>query len=239
MAKKRLKYKRIMLKLSGEVLEGNKGSGIDFEVLRNLCREIADVRKMGVQVGIVIGGGNFWRYRDFQKSGIDRVHSDYMGMVATIMNSLAMQNMFKSMKVPARALSAFDIPVVVESYRRDRAMHDLDKGKIVICAGGTGSPFFTTDSAAALRALELECDALLKATKVDYVCDKDPVKYKDARIFKKLSYDQVLSMGLQVMDLTAVSMVAADKIPIQVFNLTKKGNIAKVVEGKPVGSIIS
>lgn len=239
MAKKRLKYKRILLKLSGEVLEGSKGSGIDFKVLKALCKEISDVKKLGVEIGIVIGGGNFWRYRDFKASGIDRVHSDYMGMTATIMNSLAMQDMFKNFKVDARAMSAFSIPVVVESYLRDKALHYLDKGKVVICAGGTGNPFFTTDTAAALRALELNCDAFLKATKVDYVYDKDPVKHKGAKLFKKMSYNKVLSMELGVMDLSAVSMCAESKLPIAVFNLTKHGNIRKVVEGKAVGTIIS
>ena len=239
MPRKRLKYKRILLKLSGEVLEGNLGSGIDFKVLKDLCKEITAVKKMGVDIGIVIGGGNFWRYRDFIDSGIDRVHSDYMGMIATIMNSLAMQNMFKNFKVDARAMSAFDVPVVVESYLRDKAAQYLEKGKVVICAGGTGNPFFTTDTAAALRALELECDVLMKATKVDYVYDKDPMKYKNAKLFKKLSYNEVLKRELEVMDLSAVSLCASNKLPICVFNLTKKGNIAKVLAGRAVVTTIS
>ena len=228
-----------MLKLSGEVMEGNKGSGIDFALVDSLCKEIAAVKKMGAEVVIVIGGGNFWRYRDFVESGIDRVHSDYMGMMATIMNSLALSNGFKNYKIDARPLSAFAMPVVVETYLRDKGIGYLDKGKIVICAGGTGNPFFTTDTAAALRALELDCDVLMKATKVDYVYDKDPMKHKDAKKFKKLSYHKVLDMGLEVMDLSAVSLCAGNKLPISVFNLTKKGNIAKVVKGEHVGTLIS
>lgn len=228
-----------MLKLSGEVMEGKKGSGIDFKVVESLCKEIAEVKKMGVEIVIVIGGGNFWRYRDFVESGIDRVHSDYMGMMATIMNSLALRNGFKKLKIDARPLSAFAVPVVVETYLRDRAVAYLDKGKIVICAGGTGNPFFTTDTAAALRALELQCDVLMKATKVDYVYDKDPEKYKDAKRFKKLTYHEVLDMGLGVMDLSAVSLCGGNDLPIAVFNLTKKGNIAKVVKGEDVGTLIS
>lgn len=237
--KKRLAYKRVLLKLSGEVLEGNKGNGIDFKVLNSLCEEIVKVKKMGVEIAIVIGGGNFWRYRDFKDSGIDRVHSDYMGMMATIMNSLALRDGFKKYKVDARALSAFSMPVVAEEYLRDRGLNYLDKGKIVICAGGTGSPFFTTDSAAALRALELNCDVFLKATKVDYVYDKDPVKYKNAKSFKTLSYQEVLKRELEVMDLSAVSLCSNNKMPVVVFNLTKKGNIARVIKGEKVGTIIS
>lgn len=236
---KRLKYKRIMLKLSGEVMEGKKGSGIDFEVVASLCKEIAEVKKLGVEIVIVIGGGNFWRYRDFVESGIDRVHSDYMGMMATIMNSLALRNSFRKLRVDARPLSAFAVPVVVETYLRDRAMAYLEKGKIVICAGGTGNPFFTTDTAAALRALELHCDVLMKATKVDYVYDKDPMKYKNAKKFTKLSYHEVLDRGLGVMDLSAVSLCGDSKLPIEVFNLTRKGNIARVVKGEKVGTLIS
>lgn len=238
MAKKKA-YKRILLKLSGEVLEGDRGNGIDFDVVNSLCKEVCAVKKLGVEIVIVVGGGNFWRYRDFVDSGIDRVHSDYMGMMATIMNSMALRNGFRRCKVDARPMSAFAMPVVVEEYFRDRALSYLDRGKIVICAGGTGNPFFTTDTAAALRSLELQCDILLKATKVDYVYDKDPVKYKDAKKFKKMSYHKVLDLGLGVMDLSAVSLCSNSKLPISVFNLTKKGNIARVVKGESVGTIIS
>ena len=227
-----------MLKLSGEVLGGEKGAGIDFKYLKELCAEVAAVKRLGVEIVIVVGGGNFWRYRDFKDSGLDRVHSDYMGMLATVMNSMAMANAFNKMGVKARAMSAIQMPVVLPSYFRDKALDELEE-EIVICAGGTGSPFFTTDSAAALRALELNCDAIFKATKVDYVYDKDPMKYKDAKSFKKLNYDEVLSRELEVMDLSAISLCKERKLPIVVFNLKKKGNIAKAVKGENIGTLIN
>lgn len=216
---------------------GEKGEGISFGYLKTLCQEVAAVRKMGVEIVIVVGGGNFWRYRDFKDSGLDRVHSDYMGMLATIMNSMAMANQFNRLGVKARAMSAINMPQVLQTYYRDVALDELDE-EIIICAGGTGSPFFTTDSAAALRALELGCDAIFKATKVDYVYDRDPVKFKNARSFKKLSYDEVLARELEVMDLAAISLCRGAKMPILVFNLKKKGNIAKAVNGQAVGTLI-
>lgn len=236
---KKIKYKRVLLKLSGEVLQGVQGSGIDFKVLTSLCKQVAEIKKIGTEVVIVIGGGNFWRYRDFKNSNLDRVHSDYMGMLATVMNAMAMAGAFNNSGIKARALSAIGMPIVLESYFQAKALQNLKDGEIVICAGGTGSPYFTTDTTAALRALELGCDVVLKATKVDYVCDKDPVKYKDAKIFKKLTYDEVLSRGLQVMDLSAISLCKEAKLPIVVFNLKKSGNIMKVVKGEEVGTIIS
>lgn len=236
---KKPKYKRILLKISGEVLEGHLGQGIDFKVLDNFCREIADVKKMGVEIAIVIGGGNFWRFRDFKASGLDRVHSDYMGMLATVMNAVAMQHSFKKAGVDARPLSAIPMQQVVGTYLRDKALAYLKKGRIVICGGGTGNPYFTTDSAAALRALELKCDVLLKATKVDYVYDKDPAKFKNARSYRKISYDEVFGRELEVMDLSAIDLCAQSKLPIIVFNLKKKGNIAKAVKGEAVGTLIS
>lgn len=235
----KLVYKRILLKLSGEVLEGHHGSGIDFKVLDSFCREIGEVKKMGVEIAMVVGGGNFWRYRDFRASGIDRVHSDYMGMMATVMNGMAIQNVFYQNRIKSRVLSAIHMPEVVGTYYRDKALGYLEDGKIVICAAGTGSPFFTTDSAAALRALELNCDVLLKATKVDYVYNKDPSKFKNARSFKKISYDEVLKQRLGVMDLVAISLCSEAKLPIVVFNFSKKGNIARVVRGENVGSLIN
>lgn len=238
-AKSKLKYGRILLKLSGEVLGGAKGEGIDFNYLDSLCKEVAEVKKLGVELAIVVGGGNFWRYRDFKDSGLDRVHSDYMGMLATVMNSMAMANAFNKMGVKARAMSAIKMPVVLQTYIRDKAIDELEDGEIIICAGGTGSPFFTTDSAAALRALELECDAIFKATKVDYVYDKDPMKFKNAKSFKKLSYDEVLRRELEVMDLAAISLCSGAKMPIVVFNLKKRGNIAKAVKGEAVGTLIN
>lgn len=239
MAKERLQYRRILLKLSGEVLQGKTEGSIDFEILKNLCEEVAELRDMGVEVAIVIGGGNIWRYRDFKDSGLDRVSSDYMGMLATIMNAMAMEDQFRRMGVEARALSAISMPVVVGTYLRAKALEYLQKGRVLICAGGTGSPYFTTDSAAALRALELNCEVLLKATKVDYVYDKDPQKHSDAQKFEELSYNEVLKRELGVMDLSAVSLCLDRKLPIIVFNLSRKGNIARAVRGEKVGTLIS
>ena len=235
----KLKYKRIMLKLSGEVLEGKNSNSIDFKVLHNLCKEVATIKKMGAEVAIVIGGGNIWRYRDFKDSGLDRVSSDYMGMLATIMNAMAMEDQFNKMGIEARALSSISMPVVIGTYLRAKALDYLKKGKVVICAGGTGSPYFTTDSAAALHALELNCDVVLKATKVDFVYDKDPIKYKDAKKFTKLSYNEMLKRELAVMDLSAVSLCLDKKLPIIVFNLNKKNNIARAVKGETIGTLIS
>lgn len=234
----KLKYKRILLKMSGEYLEGNKSAGIDFGVLEDLCKEISVVKKKGVEIAIVLGGGNFWRYRDFKDSVIERVHSDYIGMMATIMNSIALADYLKKVKVDAVVMSSFKVPTV-EKYDRDRAVRYLKEGRVVICAGGTGNPFFTTDSAASLRSLELECDVFMKATLVDYVYDKDPKKHKDAKMFKKISYDEVVAKRLGVIDLSAVSICAPENLPIIVFNLSKKGNIGKVVKGDDIGTIIS
>lgn len=233
------KYKRVMLKLSGEVLLGSHESGIDYKVLNDLCREIIEVAKLGAQIVIVIGGGNVWRYRDFIETGIERVTSDNMGMLATIMNAVAMQSAFEKMAVECRVASAIDIPQIAEPYLRRKVLRHLQKNRIVICAGGTGSPFFTTDSAAALRALETNCSVLLKATKVDGVYDKDPEKFKNARKFDSLSYHQVLEMDLAFMDQAAVSLCKEGGLPIIVFDLEKRGNILKAVIGEKVGTIVS
>jgi len=236
---KDLKYKRVLLKLSGEVLEGEKGAGIDFEVLNNLCSEVIEVQKLGVEIAIVVGGGNFWRYRDFKDSGLSRVKSDSMGMLATIMNAIAMSDVFNRLGVKSKVFSTVSVSGVADKLDSSKGIDFLSKENgIVVCAGGTGSPFFTTDTAASLRALELECDVVLKATKVDYVYDKDPNKFDDAKSYKKISYSDVLNQGLQVMDLSAVSMCMDNDMPLVVFNLTKKGNIAKVVKGEDVGTII-
>lgn len=233
------KYKRILLKLSGEVLEGKKGSGIDFKVVAGIASELKDIRKLGTQVAIVIGGGNFWRYRDFKDSGLDRVHSDHIGMMATVMNAVALADGFRKAGLKARVLSALPVKTVAEAYDSDVGIESLEEGEIVICAGGTGNPFFTTDTAASLRALELRCDVLIKATKVDYVYDKDPMKHKNAKSFKKISYKDVLEKKLEVMDLSAISMCMADGMKVQVFNHTKKGNLLKVVKGMDIGTIIT
>lgn len=227
-----------MLKLSGEVLLGNRSSGIDHKVLHELCREILDVKKLGVQIVIVIGGGNIWRFRDFKETGIERVTSDNIGMLATIMNATAMQSMFEKLGVDCRVASAIDIPQIAEPYLRRKVIRHLEKGRIVICAGGTGSPFFTTDSAAALRALETNCNVLLKATNVDGVYNKDPDKFKNAKKFNELTYHEVLEMDLEFMDQAAVSLCKESAVPIMVFNLKKRGNIKRAVLGEKVGTII-
>ena len=233
-----MKYKRIMLKLSGEVLLGRRESGIDHKILEALCREILEVKKSGVEIVIVIGGGNIWRFRDFKETGIERVTSDNIGMLATVMNGVAMQSMFEKLGVPCRVSSAINIPQIAEPYLRRKAIRHLEKGRIVICVGGTGSPFFTTDSAAALRALELNCNVLLKATNVDGVYDKDPDEFKNAKMFSEISYHKVLEMDLAFMDQSAVSLCKESNVPILVFNLEKRGNIAKAVRGEKVGTII-
>ncbi|MEK9133116.1 MAG: UMP kinase [Patescibacteria group bacterium] len=231
-------YKRVMLKLSGEVLLGSRHAGIDHKVLEDLCKQVIEINKLGVETAIVIGGGNIWRYRDFKETGIERVTSDNIGMLATIMNAVAMQSMFEKLGAECRVASAIDIPQIAEPYLRRKVIRHLEKGRIVICAGGTGSPFFTTDSAAALRALETNCEALLKATNVDGVYDKDPDNHKDAKKFDELSYQDVLEMNLAFMDQAAVSLCKESDLPIVVFNLTKKGNIKRAVLGEKVGTIV-
>lgn len=232
------KFKRIMLKLSGEVLLGAQASGIDHGVLESLCKEILEVRSLGVQIVIVIGGGNIWRYRDFKDTGIERVTSDNIGMLATVMNAVAMQSMFEKLGAVCRVASAVDIPQIAEPYLRRKVIRHLEKERIVICAGGTGSPFFTTDSAAALRALETNCEVLLKATNVDGVYDQDPDKAKNAKKFDELTYHDVLEMDLEFMDQAAVSLCKESNVPVMVFNLKKRGNIRKAVLGEKVGTVI-
>jgi uridylate kinase len=236
----KLKYKRILLKLSGEVLGGTQlNAGLDEKVLISLAKEVKHLQDISCQVGIVIGGGNIWRYRDFKDLGLDRVTSDTMGMLATVMNALAFENALKMLGADVRAVSSFPCERALETYVPKRAKHHLDEGRIVIFAGGTGSPFFTTDSAAALRALETSCDVLLKATKVDYVYDKDPEKYKNAKKFTELKFQNVIEMNLGVMDLTCASLLKSGNIPMIVFNLGKKGNIEKAVIGSKIGTLIT
>ncbi len=235
----KLKYKRVLLKLSGEVFKGDKESGIDGDILMALAKEVKKVQKLGCQLGIVIGGGNIWRFRDTKDLKLDRLVLDTMGMMATCMNALAFEAALQSIGVDVRAVSAFPCEKAMETYLPKRSKHHLDQGRVVIFAGGTGSTFFTTDSAAALRALEMNCDVLLKATKVDYVYDKDPMKHKDAKKFEKLSYQEVIESNLGVMDLTCASLCKEGKIPMLVFNLNKPGSIEKAVLGSKIGTIIS
>jgi len=233
------KYKRVLLKLSGEALLGKKDFGIDYSVLDFVCREIQEVHKKGVELVIVIGAGNIWRGQENGESGIDRVPSDFIGMLGTIMNSVALQTALEKKGMTCRVCSALDVPAVAESYITRRAERHLEKKRIVICAAGTGNPYFTTDSAAALRSLELKCDVLLKATNVDGVYDSDPQKNKKAKRFAKITFDEVLERDLKVMDATAVAQCRDNKMPIIVFELMKKGNLQKVLSGESVGTRIS
>src|SRR3989339_418049 len=233
-----MKYKRIMLKLSGEVLIGKKEMGIDFELLKNLCQEIIEIAKLGIEIVIVIGAGNIWRYRDNKDSGLDRVTSDNLGMVATVMNAVVMQHELEEQGCEVRICSAISLPQLVQDYVVRQARKHLEMGRIVICSGGTGNPYFTTDSAAALRALELNCEVLLKATKVDYVYDKDPEKFSFVKKYDKMSYTDVLSQDLKFMDASAIAICRDGNLPILLFNLQKKGNMKKAASGEKIGTLI-
>ena len=230
------KFKRILLKISGESLQGKKNGGIDFDALKKICEQIVEINRLKCEVAVVIGAGNLWRHRDSEGSGVERVSSDNIGMLATIMNALAMQSVIEEMKTVCRVCSALNIPQVCEPYLRRKAIRHLEKGRIVILAAGTGNPFFTTDSAAALRALELDCEILLKATNVEGIYDSDPKKNSQAKIFHKISFQEVLEKDLRVMDTSAISLCRDGKLPIVVFDLEKEGNIKKVVCGEKVGT---
>ncbi len=235
-----MKYKRILLKLSGEVFEGDKGYGMDFKKILDFAKEIRDVIKGGTQIGIVVGGGNIWRFRDFSNVDyLERTDSDMLGMMATVMNSVVLCSALKKCGVKSRVVSSFPCESLCETYNISSSKKYLEAGEVVIFAGGTGSPFFTTDSASALRALEMNCDVLMKATKVDFVYDKDPVKFKNAKKLETLKFSDVVKMKLGVMDLTCASLLDEGSIPMLVFNLTKKGNIKKAVKGGKVGTLIS
>jgi len=235
----KLKYSKILLKLSGEVFEGEKGYGIDFSKVLDFASEIKDIYDKGVLIGIVVGGGNIWRFRDFSNVDfLERTDSDMLGMTATVMNSVVLCSALKKLGLKARVLSAFPCESLVETYNISKAKKYFKDGEILIFAGGTGSPFFTTDSASALRALEMECEVLLKATKVDFVYDKDPLKYKNAKKFESLSFKDVINKKLGVMDLTCASLLDESGVSMLVFNLNKKGNIKKAVLGEKIGTII-
>lgn len=223
--------------MSGEALKGDNDRIFARSVLDSLARELIELQKTGCQIGIVIGGGNIWRHRDFCDLKMKRTVSDTIGMLATIMNAMAFEDILKNHGAEVRAMSSLSCESAMENYNPQRALRHLKKNRIVIFAGGTGSPFFTTDSAAALHALETECDILLKATMVDYVYDKDPHKYPDAQKYEKLTYREVLSNSLEVMDMTCAALCQAGNLPILVFNL-KKGNILKAVSGQKIGTII-
>lgn len=232
-------YKRIVLKLSGEALEGARGFGIDPTTITSIAQQIKDVRSLGVDIVCIIGGGNFFRGVEGEKNGIDRATADYIGMLATVMNGLVMSDALEKIGVHTRVQSALEIKALCEPYIRRRAMRHLEKGRVVIFAAGTGNPFFTTDTAAALRAVEMDADVILKATKVDGVYDKDPVKYKDAKKYSKLSYLNVIKKQLRVMDTTATSLCMENHLPIVVFNMNQPGNIRRVVMGEKIGTQVS
>ncbi len=232
-------YDRILLKLSGEALAGNQGYGIDPEIISAIASEIKDVVALGVQVALVIGGGNIFRGLSAASKGMDRASADYMGMLATVMNSLAMQDALENVGVDTRVQSAIEMQEIAEPYIRRRAVRHLEKGRVVIFGAGTGNPYFTTDTAASLRAMEINADVILKATKVDGVYSADPNKDKDAVKYEKLTYLEVLQKNLQVMDATATSLCMDNGLPIIVFDLTSSGNIEKVVRGADIGTLVT
>ncbi len=233
-----IRYSRVLLKLSGEALAGDKDFGIDAPTLNDLSKEIAEVAALGVQMSLVIGGGNIFRGMAASEQGMDRVSADYMGMLATVMNALAVQDALEKTGLQTRVLSAITMREVAEPYIRRRALRHLERGRVVIFAAGTGNPFFTTDTAATLRANEVKAQVILKATKVDGVYDKDPMKHADAVRYDNITYDETLQKHLKVMDSTAISLAMDNRLPIIVFSLKTPGNIKRVVMGENVGTIV-
>ena len=233
------KYKRVLLKISGEALLGDGGYGIDPVITASIAAQIKEVIDMGVEIAVVVGGGNFWRGTSASANGMDRNTADHIGMLATIMNALGLQNALEKIGVFTRVQTAISMQEVAEPFIRRRAVRHLEKKRVVIFAGGTGNPYFTTDTAAALRALEIDAEIIFKATKVDGVYDKDPLKYKDAKKFDSLTHIEVLSKDLRVMDSTAISLCRENNLPIIVFDLTMPGNIKGVIMGKKIGTLVS
>jgi uridylate kinase len=232
-------YKRILLKLSGEALMGAQNYGIDPAVATQIAKDVADIQTMGVETAIVIGGGNIFRGVAASARGMDRATADYMGMLATVINALALQDALEQQNVVTRVVTAIEMRAVAEPFIRRRAIRHLEKGRVVVFGGGTGNPFFSTDTAAALRAMEIKADVILKATKVDGIYTADPMKDPDATRFDRISYLQVLEHGLKVMDATAISLCMDNRLPIVVFNLLTPGNIRRAICGEPVGSLVS
>ena len=231
-------FKRILLKLSGEALMGSDDYGIDTEVIARMANEVSDLLQLGVEVGMVIGGGNLFRGAGLAQAGMDRVTADHMGMLATVMNSLAMQDTLERLGVFTRVMSAIRINQVCEDYIRRRAIRHLEKGRVVIFAAGTGNPFFTTDSAASLRAIEINADVMLKATKVDGIYSADPFKDPQAVLYDRLTYDEALARKLQVMDATAIVMCREHDLPLMVFNINRPGDLVRIVCGEKVGTTV-
>ncbi|MGI8770998.1 MAG: UMP kinase [Acidobacteriaceae bacterium] len=232
-------YKRILLKLSGEALAAGRGFGVDVDTVHKLCAEIAEVRRQGIELAIVVGGGNFFRGVADQAKHMDRVAADHMGMLGTVINSLAFQDALEKNGVHSRVMSAIEMNQVAEPYIRRRAIRHLEKGRVVIFAAGTGNPYFSTDTAASLRAMEIKADVLLKATKVDGIYNADPVLIKDAVKFEEITYYDILRLGLKVMDMTAVSLCKDNNMPMIVFNMNQPGNILRVASGERVGSLVT
>jgi uridylate kinase len=233
------KYKRILLKLSGEALAAQQGFGVDPVRVHEIAAELREVHEMGTEIAIVVGGGNFFRGVAVQAKDMDRVSADQMGMLATVINALALQDALEKQDVKTRVMTAIEMNQVAEPYIRRRAMRHLEKGRVVVFAGGTGNPYFSTDTAASLRAMEIKADAILKATKVDGIYDADPVLVKEAVKFEQISYFDIIQKGLKVMDTTSISLSKDNKMPIIVFNLNRRGNIRRVVAGEAVGTLVT
>lgn len=233
-----MKYKRILLKISGEVLGGDQASGLDFKVINALVKDLKKVVEAGVELAVVVGGGNIWRYRDFKDAGLDRVSSDYLGMLATFFNAVALREIFEKSGVKAEVLSAFPMKKLTLEFSARKANHLLKKGRVVICAGGTGNPFCSTDTAAALRAGELGCDLIVKGSNVDFLYEADPKIKPDAKAIKEISFDEVLAKGLTVMDLSAIALAKEAAVPVAIFNLNKPKNLLEILSGKNPGTII-
>jgi uridylate kinase len=232
-------YKRVLLKLSGEALMGEQTYGIDPAVATQIARDVAEILGMGVETAIVIGGGNIFRGVAASARGMDRATADYMGMLATVINALALQDALEQQNVVTRVVTAIEMRSVAEPFIRRRAIRHLEKGRVVVFGGGTGNPYFSTDTAAALRAMEIKADVILKATKVDGIYDADPMVKTDATRFDRISYQQVLEQGLKVMDATAISLCMDNRLPIVVFNLRTPGNIKRAITGEPIGSLVT
>jgi uridylate kinase len=232
-------YKRILLKLSGEALAAEKGFGVDNTRVHEIAGEIAEVHKLGIEIGIVVGGGNFFRGVAEQARDMDRISADHMGMLATMINSLALQDALEKQNVFTRVMSAIEMNQIAEPFIRRRAIRHLEKGRVVIFGAGTGNPYFSTDTAASLRAMEIKADVIMKATKVEGIYDADPMKVKDAIKFEQITFTDVLHKRLNVMDATAISLCRENNLPIVIFNLNTRGNIARVVQGEKVGSLVT
>lgn len=239
MGRERLKYKRVILKVTGEVLAGGQKYGIDGQMVRAFAEEIKEVKEMGCEIALVIGGGNIFRGAEASEWGMERATADYMGMLATVINSLALQDALEKIGVSTRVMSAIEMRQVAEPYIRRRATRHLEKDRVVIFAGGTGNPYFTTDTTASLRAMEIGAEVILKATKVAGVYDADPFKHKGAKMYGELTYIEVLNKELKVMDSTAISLCMDNRLPIVVFNIMEKGNIKRVVCGEGIGTLVS